>query len=621
MAENMEKQRKNQLVQFVFLSLLFALSLLVFRVIDLQGFQGSQFADISHQNRVFRAEMPAERGVFLDRFGQPLLINQRSYYQLLDPTAIYPEKKPLSKQEALALQVANPYEVSYSLQRYYLRPFSLSHVLGYVTSVTAEDLKQKNYQLTDQVGRLGLEAAYDEVIKGRKGYREFEINALGKKLTEATVVEPVRGKNLTTSLDPYLSTVAWKKMENKTGAVVILDANTGQVLTLLSTPSFNSNLFSPSNIETEQKQKLNQLRLALADEKKLFFNRAINGTYPPGSIFKLVTALAGLETGAFDAETSVDDQGILEVGEYRYANWYYTQYGRTEGLISLVKAIARSNDTFFYRAAEWTGVEALVEQAEELGFGQLTGIELKGEKAGLVPSPIWKEKTLGERWFLGNTFHMGIGQGDLLVTPLQQAQMVQAFGNGGKLCKPTLFTDATSKCSTLGATETHLLTIEQGMIEACSPGGTAYPFFSWNQQRLAEVGDLPANKLISNGVVACKTGTAEFGGEDERGYRRTHAWFAMTVGGINDLVAAQLKVLGETSPKQSPVIDITSEEEKDLAQEKQHWLQQIKLHGFPDTIAIVVLVESDDNQPFMEGSRDAAPVAYGIWQWLLGLEN
>jgi len=620
----MEKQRKTSLVSTVFLGLLLALSLLAFRVIDLQAFQGQWFADISYQNRLFRTEIPAERGVFLDRYGDSLVVNQRAYHQISEPTALYPQTQPITRDQALELAITQPFSVNYSLQRQYLRPFSMAHVLGYVTGVTAEDLQQDNqYELTDSVGRAGLESYFNDLVKGRKGYREYEINALGKKLTESKFEPPVQGRNLQTSLDPYLSTVAWQAMGNKTGSVVILDPKTGQVLALVSTPAFDSNLFSPSTVATEQETKLNELRFALADEKRLFFNRSVNGTYPPGSIFKLVTALAGLESGSFDTNTQVDDQGILEVGEYRYANWYYTQYGRTEGLISLVRAIARSNDTYFYKAAELLGVDNLVKQAELMGFGSPTGIELNGERAGLVPNPSWKEKTLGEKWFLGNTFHLGIGQGDLLVTPLQQAQMLQVFANHGHLCKPSLLADPQAvSCSSIGASEANLLAVEQGMIEACSTGGTAYPFFPWNQQRSSQLDqNLPANKLVNSGVVACKTGTAEFGGEDERGYRHTHAWFGMTVGGLDQLLAPQLQVLGANTESKSVAIDTTAEPARDLQLERQAWLKKVQAHGFPDSLVIVVLVESDEEQPYREGSRDAAPVAQTIWQWLLGEQN
>ncbi|MBT4652755.1 MAG: hypothetical protein HOA85_01390 [Candidatus Pacebacteria bacterium] len=628
MAENMEKQRKNILTKTLFFVILISLSLLVIRVIDLQGFQGEFFANISHRNRQFRTEIPAERGIFFDRYGDPLVVNQREYFKLLNPTALYPEKKPLTKEAAMSLQVEDPFAVHYVLQRKYLRPFSLAHTLGYISSVTAEDL-QNNSQLqtTDSLGRLGLEVFFDDLVRGKKGFREFEINALGKKIGESEAVVPVVGRSLKTTLDPYLSTVAWRAMGDKTGSVVILDADTGKVLTLLSTPSFNSNLFTPSNIEEEQKNKWDELRSALVDEKKLFFNRAVSGAYPPGSIFKLVTALAGLESEAFDTTTVVDDQGTLEVGIYRYANWYYTQYGRVEGNISLSRAIARSNDIFFYKAAEWTGVDALVQQAEQMGFGKLTGLEVSGEKAGLVPSPSWKEKTIGERWYLGNTFHLGIGQGDLLVTPLQQAQMIQVFGNGGKICKPSILEEETqADCSSIGVKEENIRAIQEGMVGACSSGGTAYPFFPWNQEQGVILGGdqegvvdhISANKLIEEGMIACKTGTAEFGGADERGYRKTHAWFAMTVGGVKDLVGEQQQVLGEDTSSKSFMIDDQPEGDRDLISEKEKWLQKINSSSFPDKIVIVVLVESDEEEPFREGSRDASPVALEVWNWMMG---
>lgn len=619
----MEEKRTKRFITVITTCVLMGLGLLVIRVVDLQGFQGQVFVDISQDNRQFRSEIPAERGVFFDRYGDPLVMNQKAYFQLLRPAGVYSEKTPISVSEALALQVESPLAVEYSLQRYYFRPFSLAHILGYVSGVTADNL-QENPQLgqSDVVGKFGLEGSLDERMRGKKGFREFEVNALGEKITVSRYEKEIPGQSIKTTLDPYLSTVAWKAMGNKTGSVVILDADTGKILTIVSTPSFNSNLFTPSLGAEQQRQE--ELQKALTDEKKLFFNRAVSGLYPPGSIFKLVTALAGLESGAFTQETEVDDQGTLEVGEYSFANWYYTQYGRTEGVITLVRAISRSNDIFFYRAAEWTGVDALVQRAEEMGFGKLTGVEISGEKPGLVPNPTWKEKTLGERWFLGNTFHMGIGQGDLLVTPLQQAQMVQVFGNGGKLCKPHLLeSDRESECSSLGVQEKNLEIVREGMINACSSGGTAFPFFPWNDQRKGKVtqemgSEESASSLIRNGVVACKTGTAEFGAQDQKGHRNTHAWFAMTVGGVQELLQDQLKALLPDIVSESTASATLAEADRTTADEKKTWLEKVNQSSFPDTLAIVVLVESDDQQPFAEGSKDGAPVALQIWKWMMG---
>ena len=343
----------------------------------------------------------------------------------------------------------------------------------------------------------------------------------------------------------------------------------------------------------------------------------------------MITAVAGLDNDAFAVDTTVDDQGVLEVGEQSFANWYYTQYGRTEGLISVVRAISRSNDIFFYRAAEWTGVEALAQKARDFGFGERTGVELPGEQAGLVPDPAWKEETFGERWFLGNTFHLGIGQGDLLSTPLQLAQMMTVFGNNGTMCHPRVVasdsrTQAAANCGGVGVDEETLAVVQEGMIGACSGGGTAFPFFAWNDTRLANLSEdlSPANQ-IREGVVACKTGTAEFGGADERGFRRTHALFGMTVGGLHDLLVLdnpelETELAQDEASAAATVSDSATEQAADLTELRQQWFAAASRENFPDAIVILVLVESDEEQPYAEGSREAAPVARDVFGWLVG---
>jgi penicillin-binding protein 2 len=599
-------------------------ALLTIRVIDLQGWRGQIFRLISDENRQFRVNLPAERGVFLDRYGQPLVLNTRQYWRSTEPLKLYSPLEALPIDQALLAQVSEPLSVSYSLEREYLRPLSLAHTLGYISPVSETDLAADSaLRLTDMIGRLGLEQQYDELLRGRDGYQEFEINSLGEKQAIQVEKPPQPGQSLRTTLDPFLSTVALRAMGGKSGAVVILDAETGALLALVSSPSFNSNLFAAVGSVDSANNELRQaaLQQALTDERQLFFNRAVSGLYAPGSIFKLVTASAGLESGAIDLGTTVDDQGFIEAGGSRFANWYYTQYGRVEGGISLVRAITRSNDTFFYKAAEWTGIEKLAEKAREFGFGQITGVEIPSEKAGLVPDPEWKEKTFGERWFLGNTYHLGIGQGDLLVTPVQLSRLIGAFGNGGQLCQLSLITGQnraeSDQCASLGLKPETLAAIQAGMVGVCSAGGTAFPFFDWNAARLGQLPvELSAAEQIRQGVAACKTGTAEFGGADERGYRHTHAWFGVVVGGVADLIQSDLTTDLTTEPATgSALIDETT---VDLAQEHARWLAQVKQAGLPKTLAILVLVESDAEQPYLEGSADAAPVARRILDWMMG---
>ena len=228
------------------------------------------------------------------------------------------------------------------------------------------------------------------------------------------------------------------------------------------------------------------------------FNRAIAGAYPPGSTFKIVTTAAGIEDGKIDKNTLFEDTGQIVVGDYTYRNWYFTQYGKTEGKIDVIGAIKRSTDTFFYKVGEWVGPEKLTIWAQKFGLGKKTGLDISGEALGLVPDPG------GRRWFLGNTYHLAIGQGDLLATPLQINMMTSVIANGGRLCRPAISDQlsATSNCQDLELKAETLRLVREGMKEACSPGGTAFPFFDFT----------PA--------VACKTGTAEFGDPQNR----THAW-------------------------------------------------------------------------------------------------
>jgi penicillin-binding protein 2 len=354
--------------------------------------------------------------------------------------------------------------------------------------------------------------------------------------------------------------------------------------------------------------------------------------------------LAGLETGAINADTSVLDEGILRVGDYEYRNWYYTQYGRTEGEISLVRALARSNDIYFYKVAEWTGPDKLAEFSQLLGLGKKTGIELNAEAAGLIPTPSWKEKTLGEPWYLGNTFHMGIGQGNILTSPIQIAQLTQAVANDGELCsarlinlsQPTESSSAESieqeqNCAQLSLNPDNLALVMNGLLGACSPGGTAYPFFTHNQQMLNNQEGLSYEEQFEAGAVACKTGTAEFGAVDEQGHRKTHGWFTLILDTEQiQALAAELDSVEETTSETETLpqpIQFTtqlpeeSEETQAAVSEKFNhtsWLKSIQQQALPEKLVITVLVESDEQEPFKEGSEHAAEVAKAIVDWMYG---
>ncbi len=588
-------------------------TLFLLRLIHLQIIEGTKFESMVDANRFFTVILPKERGVLLDRYGEQLVYNEPIYYKLKNPERLYGEQVLIDRSEALQLLSNSGEHVGMDTTRWYPSGAASAHILGYTGPVTADDIAaEPRLRARDSIGKFGLERKYDEMLSGTSSKEVYEANALGKKTRLVTTYPGKTGTSLTTTLDPYLTTIAAQALGEKTGAVVIEDAQTGGILALVSTPSFDPNILSKRESDPE-KEKLRKQKVSefFSHPKQLFFNRASGGAYPPGSVFKLVTSTAALETGSVDTNTTVQDEGVLKVGEYSYANWYYSQYGRVEGSISLQHAIARSNDIYFYKAAEWIGPEKLSDFAKIFGFGKKTGIELPGESAGFVPSPSWKEEKQGEKWFLGNTYHFGIGQGDLLVTPLQVAQMIQAIANRGTLCQPTILAMDTKQCKGLGLNDDNLRVVLAGMLDACSTGGTAFPFFEWNTKHIKP--DLDSYQSLHEGAIACKTGTAEFGVTTGDNKKKTHGWFVMALN-TKSLIAEELAAADAATP--SGELAVTSALPDYL--NHQSWLEQVKEDGFPENIVLSVLVESDEVGPYREGSRDAAPIAKAIVDWMTG---
>lgn len=631
-------------ILFLYGFMVFIVTGLLVRLVDTQLIQGDSFSKLADNNRMYIVSEPEQRGVFLDRYSDPLVFNKPIYYKLDSSQSLYSEKTRIDREEALKLMANDPDSIRIEHEREYRYPESTSHVLGYIGNVTVDDLlSDSSRHISDKIGKMGLELEMQDFLKGTKGFKKFEINAMGEKQHLVVQEDGVSGYSIKTTIDPYLSEVALNALGEKLGSVIILDGETGNVLALVSTPTFDLSYFSESeNTQEGELERVRKIQSYFSHPQKLFFNRAVSGAYPPGSVFKLVTAMAGLENDKITSETTVKDEGVLKVGEYSYANWYFTQHGKVEGDINLQRSLARSNDIFFYKVAEWVGPEKLKEMAELFGLGKKTGIQLQAETKGLIPDPEWKQRILGERWFLGNTYHFGIGQGDLLVSPIQVAQMVQGITNKGTLCSPTIVSDEfktgyleDSKCGEVGVLRENLDLVIKGMLDACSSGGTGFPFFSYNE-RVRDPSLNPYDE-INNGAVACKTGTSEFGGADDRGYRNTHAWFTASFG-TRELVSELGKIdfveednsdeeLGDPDDlekldeagESDNLADRTgnNQENKQLTQ-KETWRKNIKEQGFPENLVIVVLVESDEVNPYREGSKDAGPVAKEIFDWMFG---
>ncbi len=408
----------------------------------------------------------------------------------------------------------------------------MAHVLGYIGEISETELKEQNpqnnriraigqsvmepiYQAGDQIGKMGIEQKYDLTLRGQDGAILEEYDSQGNKVRQLGERKPAAGDSLKLTLDVALQKQAFASLKGKKGAVIASDPQTGEILALVSSPSFDPNFFT---IHQDKSEEIAQI---INSKDEMMFNRAIGGLYPPGSTFKLVTATAGLEEKKISQETEIEDKGELKVGKWTFGNWYFRQYGRSEGWLDLIKAIKRSNDIFFYKVGEWLGIEKLSTWAKTFGLGQTTGIDLPGEAAGLVPDKQWKKDHKNEDWYLGDDYITAIGQGDLLVTPLQVNRMTSVVANGGKLCPPKLALSSSPKiesCKDLGIKPEYLALLKEGMRGVCSTGGTGYPFFAFGTG-----GPATTSANFKRIEVACKTGTAESTGEKSL----PHAWFTV----------------------------------------------------------------------------------------------
>lgn len=451
------------------------------RLMDLQIIKGSYYRTLAEGNRIERIKIPASRGNILARGGETLQGKE------------------------------------------------FAHLTGYLAETNEDEVGKVDpdcielgpRKLGQLVGRGGLQEQYNCLLSGIDGEELIEVDSNGQKLRSLGTRAPIAGKDLQTHIDYGLQLAVSKEFDGKFGSAVATDKN-GEVLALYSSPTYD-----PTKIKE-----------ALVSEDLPLFNRAIGGIYHPGSIFKPLVAISALEEGKIDKDFRFNDTGVVTVktlyGDFSYSNWYLTQYGRVEGEIDVTKALARSTDTFFYKIGEFVGIDSLVEWMKKFGLTKLTGIDVPGEVLSLVPSPDWKQKVKNEKWFLGNTYHFSIGQGDLALTPvgIHRANLVVA--SGGKLCSLKIVGE--TDCNSLKIKKENINLVKSGMQKACEEGGTGYTFF-----------DFPLKHQGT--TVACKTGTAE---TNEDG--KTHAWF--TVFGPNDISSGPdivLTVMVEKSGEGSKV--------------------------------------------------------------------
>lgn len=464
--QRMEEFAARSKVLFVFLALAF--SVLVIRLWYLQVIRGNEYQRLSENNRIRIRENPADRGIVFDRKGRILAENRPSFEVYLIPEDLR-ENSEVVETVGRTLKVGteeireklktvgrkNPYRpmrvkadidwkelafletnrihlpgllINVRPRRSYLYGEMAAHLLGYVGEVDENDLKQggeRPYRPGAFVGKYGIEQKWEPELRGIDGGRQIEVDAMGREIKPLRSVRSIPGNNLFLTLDLDLQEAAEEAFEGKNGALVAMDPNTGRILAMVSKPSFDPGAFA-GGISPEAWKAL------VENPFHPLQNKVIQGQYPPGSVFKIITAIAGLESGAITPDTPFVCTGRLTYGnrEFRCAK----EGGH--GTITLHRALAQSCDVFFYHVGMKVGVDQIAHYARAFGLGRPTGIPLPNEKSGTVPSSAWKKKRFGTPWYSGETLSVAIGQGYVNVTPLQLVLLISAVANGGKLFVP-----------------------------------------------------------------------------------------------------------------------------------------------------------------------------------------
>jgi penicillin-binding protein 2 len=499
------------------IGLFLSFGILLTSVWKLTVIKGKYYSNLARENKIMETSIPAPRGQILDRKGR--VIAKTVYYY-----------NDLGFSDFKGYKFDGK-EVTYELKRQYPYGESLSFISGYTGKVSQDEIKlnkcNKRLNNNELIGRTGAENYFDCSLRGEDGKRLVEVDARGKYVRDLGMQEPVFGEDLNLSVDAYWQDKIYKILDKKKATVIMSEPKTGKIISMVSSPGFDPNVFSYQKDDLIIQNYLN-------DKENLpLLNRNISAYYYPGSTFKMILATAGLESGVINKDSKYEDTGILKVGDYSYSNWLWTKSGTTDGILNVTTAIKRSNDIFFYKLGGDLGVDRIKEWSVKYGFGAKTGIELPGELTGNVPDQNWKKENKGENWYLGDTYHLSIGQGFLSATPLQVNQMTDTIANHGIKCKMSLLKDKAPECQNLGIKRENWETIIEGMKEACHTGGTAWPLFNFKTE------------------LACKTGTAEVGD----GSKDTHAWLTVFAPADDPQIAVTVMVErgGEGSDVAAPI--------------------------------------------------------------------
>jgi len=468
--KNPDREWLKQRIIGVSICIIFAFSVLFLRFTYLQIIKGEEFRLLSEKNAVRLTSIKAPRGLILDRDRKLLVDNRPSFNlkimledagnvketvhkisQMIDiPFEELMKKisdagqgafyKPVTLQDDisrdhLAIVEAHKFDlpgvfIDIEPTRHYIYKKIASHLLGYLGEVNNDELlsgKYPNVKSGDSIGRYGVEKSFEPYLQGKRGGRQIEVDANGRTIKVLKTVEPITGLDLKLTIDLDLQQTAEKMLEDKHGAVVALDPNTGDVLVMASAPGFDQNDFV-GGINSKKWKAL------MSDRGKPMTNKAIQGEYPPASTYKIITSIAALEEKEIDIHTTAFCPGFFRYGNRVYRCWNKNGHGN----VSVIEAVTQSCDVFYYQAGDKVGVDTLAKYAMGCGLNKKTGVLLEDERKGLIPTSLWKKKRFNEAWHRGETLSIAIGQGYDLVTPMQMAVFIAAVGNGGTLYKPRI---------------------------------------------------------------------------------------------------------------------------------------------------------------------------------------
>ena len=545
----------------VFLTIVIAIFVvLIARLLFLQVIEGRELRRLSEINSIRLKSVDAPRGLIYDSHDRLMADNRPSYdlsiivkdahplgqtieklskYTGFDPAQFWEQlekakgthaykpvllKADIGRDSLAAIEV-NRWDlpgivVDVSPRRDYIFSPSAAHVLGYMGEIGVEELKQEtysDYHTGEFIGKYGIERAREKWLRGKRGGQQVEVNATGQVVRVLNTVDATPGNNIVLSIDQSLQLTAEKLLADWAGAAVAVDPSNGQILAMASSPSFDQNAFI-SGLSHDAWKEL------ISDPLHPLENKAIQAEYPPASTYKIIAAAAGLEEGIIDEQTSHFCPGFLRFGNRTYRCW--KKWGH--GDVDILKALSESCDVYFYKVGQELGVDRLAWYARAFGLGEPTGVDLKHEAGGLIPTAQWKKKRTGVPWQKGETLSVVIGQGFDLATPLQMAMVAAAVGNGGARYRPKIvktirtadgkitYESTPEIVGRIPISENTLKIVQEGLFKAVNDRhGTAW------RSRL-------------DGVVMCgKTGTAQVvgrrenvaDGDDESEPIKDHAWF------------------------------------------------------------------------------------------------